>query len=172
MCFFPDAFKVDISLKNIKGKALSFPLPHSLVSHQRSLLLSFPVLSILKYLSSNVYCLSAFLPRIPLLCTLPAAAWHEKPAQDGGNILANFALRVVSLSVRHSPLLRSSFLPPHDLDTSAMWFSLILTENSFVFSAESLIVSHSEGLGSTSTALNTILCFLSRSLFFPDFSFF
>lgn len=62
MCFFWDAFKAEVSLKNIKGKALF--LSHTIAaSHQRIFAFVIPgIKSILQYLSSNVYSCSAFFP--------------------------------------------------------------------------------------------------------------
>ncbi len=129
--------------------------------------------SILKYLSSNVYPLSAFLPRIFLLCKPPAVVWHKM-----GEHFSEFC-SLSHLSLPASPPLSS--LSPHGLYTSTMWFPLISTEMCFVFSTQSLMfVPRSAGLGSTSTASITLLDFLfflfflsfSLLLFSFDFSFF
>lgn len=80
MCFFWDAFKAEVSLKNIKGKALSHTIA---ASHQHVFAFVIPGIKIiLKYLSSNVYSLSAFFTLIFLLCKPPTVVWHKNAAED------------------------------------------------------------------------------------------
>lgn len=113
MCFFPDAFKVDISLKDIKGTTLL---------HQHSLLLSFLVLKVFPSICPPVFAVFqlfstvfSFFANLPLLCEFCEFCSLSR------------------LSLPASPPLGSLFLPPHGLHTS-MWFPLISAEMCFVFS--------------------------------------
>lgn len=148
MCLFPDAFRVDISLKDIKGTALSFTLGPVSASHRRSLLLSFPVLrSLLEYLSCDVYPLSALLPRVSLPCKPPAVVWHKNVAEDGKTFRRNCALYLVSSSLHH--LLFGS------LSLQLYVISFHINRNAFCVRGL-MFVPCGEGLGSTSTALITL----------------